>query len=752
MVVHTTTTTEAAAAAEIPKVAISSGIHLRRMPTVVYTNSAPILFEVNFQFSKINNIVEGLTYKGTNEFLKTAIPVIRDEMTFMNDRLNEIKSSFEFFPKQMEKQQHPTRRTPTRKPGMFGGKKPAPFNETIANEFFANMTKEWALSNGFADDEWSDAENLRRRRRSGIPIVGDMIGSFDHWCCGFVTEAQLQDIYADNERMNDFMDEIKKGVVEEHASMVQINEGFRNFSRQANTRFDAVATEFTKVQQAVAEEEALLGGIAIHTLQLANSQMESIQIMEILSMCHIQRLSVAAVGPQQFRTQLLELQRNALKFGYDLVLQPEQISKYYAQHITDCLVSQTDHSIRFLIKVKVPLKHVNTEMVVYKSTILPLAIKDHTCYLDYTPEYIVSDRNQSFYTMTHTDCDTPTGLCYLTMFPDAYTQGNECLQALVNGASVEAIKDQCILTCKKNPPQMRIIQLESNLYVVNYPPPRVKMNCKGVWKQVDTPKDGIGAVQFYVPCQCEVHLTDTIVLQPGFPCMEEAVKRPVVLQLVAAQWVQADIMLHSLSKTKETADLMGIAHFDNLKSIFNDSWNVNSQILNISEVSFLAGVHKPKLHKYLPPTGAFSKWLLVLWNILLTLTVAWIICRPAGLGFLPVARGFPTEEVAGLLFNWEDYWNDYYMVFVVIGLIAVFSFFMILWKIATNADVLCGPLVRRRTVRRVVGRPRFRNAGVYSPTTATASELEDLKKNRQTTTPRASAPPGYPDLPPRDEC
>jgi hypothetical protein len=243
-----------------------------------------------------------------------------------------------------------------------------------------------------------------------------------------------------------------------------------------------------------------------------------------------------------------------------------------------------------------------------------------------------------------------------------------------------------------------------------------------------------------------VELTDAVVLKPGFPCLEAAVKQPVVLHLVAAQWVNADILLHSQSQKKSTADLMGIAHFDNLRSIFNGSWDVNSQILNISEVSFLAGVQKPKLHEYLPPTGAFTKWLMILWNILLTLGLVWMVCRPAGFGFLPVATASPSDKVAGLLFNWEDYWHDVYMVYVLMVIVAVFAFVMILWKFTQNADLCCGRLGRRRTIRRLVGRPRFQQGIPRTKPGAVCKELQPFNPENRTASAPPQPPPIYPDL------
>jgi len=69
---------------------------------------------------------------------------------------------------------------------------------------------------------------------------------------------------------------------------------------------------------------------------------------------------------------------------------------------------------------------------------------------------------------------------------------------------------------------------------------------------------------------------------------------------------------------------------------FNDTWDVNSQLLNISEMSHLINVQKPKMDEYLPPTGAmtnindFMECAIIYFNILFNFEA--IGCA----GFIPV--------------------------------------------------------------------------------------------------------------------
>src|SRR5207245_2365665 len=152
------------------------------------------------------------------------------------------------------------------------------------------------------------------RKRRTIPIWGDIVGEFESWCCGIVTNADLKDIYTDNQNVNNVVDEVKKSVITDHASLVQINKAFQNFSTQSVDRFNNLKQALQTFSSSTHSEEYLLFHLMMHMTQLHNAELEIIHLMDILSHCNSHKMSTSAVSSKQFMDQLQKFEMQALHF------------------------------------------------------------------------------------------------------------------------------------------------------------------------------------------------------------------------------------------------------------------------------------------------------------------------------------------------------------------------------------------------------------------------------------------------------
>src|SRR5690348_2478972 len=84
-----------------PEVQVSSGIHLRKLQTVAYTNSAPIIFELDFHFSEFHGITQELQAATAriHKLFKHMSSMALDDMLTFGRRIIELRNSFEFINK-----------------------------------------------------------------------------------------------------------------------------------------------------------------------------------------------------------------------------------------------------------------------------------------------------------------------------------------------------------------------------------------------------------------------------------------------------------------------------------------------------------------------------------------------------------------------------------------------------------------------------------------------------------------------------
>jgi hypothetical protein len=170
-----------------------------------------------------------------------------------------------------------------------------------------------------------------------------------------------------------------------------------------------------------------------------------------------------------------------------------------------------------------------------------------------------------------------------------------------------------------------------------------------------------------------------------------------------AQWSKAKKALRPDFVSKNVEDILDHELYDTLPGIYDNKWSINSQILNISEVSDLINIPKPVLHEYLPSTHSMIKYILILWNIILTLLVFYLLIRSLGLSMMmpfPMIKALKQPDTG----RSEDV-HDYYQFLTILPFLAILVLILLTWFLYRK--LFYKPPVQRTIKRRQL--PRLTN-------------------------------------------
>ena len=606
------------------RVRIISGMFVRDVTGAeLYTATAPFVYDIRFNHTQLHPIPLFTNSNNTCTLHKVDCQLFKT----LNEYIQHIDSSLS----QLEVSMNPIISTPRK------GNRRTRFdtNGTVTPNFWFNNP--------------TSAYQRGKRELPFNPFT--WIGDFDSWCCGFVSKKEIEGLFSTQAQMNSFLRDIKSSVITDHNNIIRVKDSVELFSLNVSKVLHQSQDELHKVIQAHIKDQKTmnnefellnvfntrLGVTQYRLLQQVNLLVELIQYQDVQSNCRAQTIPLTVVPVESLFDDLRSLQKQLVNEDHELVIPPSRVSEYYKLKIVDCTFTRN----RILIRLRIPIKRLSDKWSLHEMVNVPFGFKGSLCFLQHAPTYIATS-GADMVTIQGSQlhqCDPASGLCLIPQFNSDPMTGSLCPLKILQGASVSELNEVCTFECQGSRLQPAITQLDFHTFVITGGPPGMHIICRNATHTIGTPlhptPDGVGAIEVQLTCNCEILLPGRRAIRPPYPCPSTLFQEPIHHILIPSIMSKIDIVLQS---TKQPPSI--ITSFANLSACFNESWDIGSPKVNLSEIADLRKLIVPDVIHMLPSTTSV---LMIVWNCLITLVLGFLLCKTmTGNGFR-MASWFPLQ-------------------------------------------------------------------------------------------------------------
>ena len=212
---------------------------------------------------------------------------------------------------------------------------------------------------------------------------------------------------------------------------------------------------------------------------------------------------------------------------------------------------------------------------------------------------------------------------------------------MFKGGTVEEIYKNCIISCQsfKN---LLITEVQTDVYVITHPNPATKIKCGNTTQRFQnssfiTP----GAVELKLPCDCEMIQNDEILIPKKFSCGTDSPTKLKMVHVLPAAWLKPkSLQLDPVDNEKEWI-------FRNMTEILNNDWELNIPNLNLTQPEKSHIYPSLSAHKFYVPYAHHTDTIFLVWVLILSLAVGYIIYRLRIIGAMLLIRpasGLNAEE------------------------------------------------------------------------------------------------------------
>ena len=225
-------------------------------------------------------------------------------------------------------------------------------------------------------DNFQEYQNLKRERRSVIPIVGDMLS----FLFGTTSESDLEDIRGNINRLDQNQNTIKH-VMEQSLSILNISRTEIGENRgRINKLYGSMKTISNELLEAVKEEhdiEEFLHSFLQLDSMIANAREMLREIEHVylelkmqLNFIAIGKLNPSVISPKQLKNILIDIEKQLPKM-LALPMDPRtQLLDYFK--LLSCTSIMIDQ--RIVIIIMLPLVDINGNFKIYKAHSLPIPL------------------------------------------------------------------------------------------------------------------------------------------------------------------------------------------------------------------------------------------------------------------------------------------------------------------------------------------------------------------------------------------
>lgn len=491
---------------------------------------------------------------------------------------------------------------------------------------------------------YEDPPTVRRRRAL------DFIGSGLSWCCGVATMQKLNLVEETEKHVVQRLNKINEGVSETIKKISEDSKHFKEYEKSVAKAFETTETRIKYIERYTEEiQKSIKNSVdkqEVLTLNMLYNQYLSLKRIvlltralrrhAIINSCKDHKIPSDLVNPRILIKDLNELNKEIFPSGQGLAIQTPEISRYYEIPICDCSFTST----KLFIHIKVPIIQNNRQWQLYELVTTPFAWFNQTCSISHEPLYMAvsvtkhlkDSMRQISGTGLHQCKPYHDKLCYIPRFSADSLQGPQCAKKLYTGATVQEISQYCPMNCH-SATAMIISEIDEEIYVLTHIKNDLEISCDiqtGISQyKISSNFAGQGAIKIHLPCNCHLHSTNEIIIPKKFPCVEYLTPfNTNVVHIIPAVWsnLKSFILKPKMLHVSPT--------FKNLSECLNSNWtlqvphlNLTSTKTNIDTVIDSIKNSFPIFDSYSDTYGAHSDTLFMIWNIVLSVLVIYLLCN-----------------------------------------------------------------------------------------------------------------------------
>ncbi|CAL8126824.1 unnamed protein product [Orchesella dallaii] len=501
---------------------------------------------------------------------------------------------------------------------------------------------ESAISHTLTFEDLNSTATTPKRFKRAINLIGEMA----EYCCNIASSETVNSLFVNEHHLDTFMAQIKAELTEEHKTTVNTRELLNSYSSEMENVMKKLSATSRADIRDLAEAEGKtsdrlmqLTAVLFTTGRILYQHAQTTSFLKAQSDCDNGKIPSFFIPHEEFRKDLLQLEKRAMNDGYSLPIPTSSLSKYYHIPTTSCSFTNT----KVLVKVKVPVIRNSTTCQLYHLNILPFAYEESNCKLNLDIEYVAACDNEIiplFGSMLETCNPSKDTLCFLSQYKRISSLSRSCASLLISHhATAREIAANCPLTCTKHDGKsMFVSQVDGNNFIILNPHSPIKLQCKGK-ADVSTPINITnGHMNLHVACGCSASIGNQSI-SPHYPCFSSSTKS-VIHQVIPS-------FFSNLDATIITENTM----VSNLEDVLAKNWTIKIPHLNLSAPPRLEDIDIPLIMH----VSTHLSLLTTLWLIVITAVDCWLIYRiikiPALSAFTSPAVGLSDQALVEMTFT-----------------------------------------------------------------------------------------------------
>lgn len=404
----------------------------------------------------------------------------------------------------------------------------------------------------------------------------NFIGNFLSYCCEVATHEELlsQDINIQQAYNN--INKLKQLVHNQHYEIVETHRQLNNFTQHVKETLHTFAETLDDFMAYNEHHDvAVTHGINTGDLYMTLFQSTIIQLYMveyqnylhfIHSKCNTNNLPSSLISSKELTPYLSRLEAILATNNLQLAIPISDILLYFTLPLTTCIFAQSET----VLHLSVPLRPSKMNCKLYKQQTLPLIWKNYVCQLDSSDFYIAACGTTLHYIPFQTQSCNPekSALCLLRRFHTQTSFSAICLQLILESRPIEDLKKNCPFICTPRTPHAIIHQTHPAHFYVTPGTYNLSILCfeNDTTTQEILQSDIYGLLELEIPCHCELHEADRILIRRFNLCDKRTTQTPIINHLLPAMWTKlSDLQLDPVEKAFRPK-------FKNLTTVLQDDW------------------------------------------------------------------------------------------------------------------------------------------------------------------------------------
>ncbi|KAG8290009.1 hypothetical protein J6590_092324 [Homalodisca vitripennis] len=376
------------------------------------------------------------------------------------------------------------------------------------------------------------------------------IGNFAHWCCGVITGKQLRPLYVNQENLNLFEHQLHNDLQEAYSEIDNLTFSVSSYSQEVSRTFSQVidvGVNITKMFERMFRTKVYVADqknnyktyslLQLNALQSVRQLqvLQLVTILEILSQCRERKIPNSIISLSKFKSDLIKLAASVRQDDYELVITPEEVTKYLKLEIADCVISGST----IVVSIKVPIRKLGARWRLFEVISVPFAWKYSTCSIHHEVTYLAADnkRLMAIQGSTTHDCQPyKNALCFIPRYAGDAVSGSLCPRVMFIGATIQELSSVCAFSCVPSTAPI-LNRVEELVFILTHISGQLELEClHGENQIIDIPENGRpGALQIKVACGCKLLLNNQVIVYENYPCYKRIPVSEIV-HIVPALW------------------------------------------------------------------------------------------------------------------------------------------------------------------------------------------------------------------------